>query len=57
MANHQRDNRCAHDGCSCEVNEGQTYCSPSCERADAETQATGDGRCNCGHPDCAAEHG
>lgn len=56
MANNQRGNQCAHDGCNCEVGEGQTYCSPSCERADNETQATSAGRCSCGHPDCAGEH-
>jgi hypothetical protein len=56
MANSERGNQCMHDGCSCDVQEGQTYCSPACERADNETQATSAGRCSCGHPGCEGNH-
>lgn len=41
--------RCAHSGCTCEVEPGQTYCSADCEeQSDDET-------CYCGHADCVPE--
>ena len=50
MAN-ERDNQCAHEGCSCAVREGQSYCSAYCERAETQRAEEG-GSCDCGHPDC-----
>lgn len=41
--------RCAHPGCTCKVEPGQTYCSTDCEeQSDDET-------CICGHADCMPE--
>ncbi|MGZ4997601.1 MAG: hypothetical protein ACXV8P_05815 [Methylobacter sp.] len=41
--------RCAHSGCTCKVEPGQTYCCSDCEeQSDNET-------CYCGHADCVPE--
>jgi len=41
-------NKCAHDGCSCNVPDGEKYCSMTCERAKDVTTIA----CECGHPEC-----
>lgn len=44
---------CAHDGCTCRVPAGQTYCGPHCANAAAEkTLGTETRHCECGHPEC-----
>jgi len=49
--------KCAHDGCMCQVYPGQTYCGPYCATAAAEQSITLEtGRCECGHEHCSA-HG
>lgn len=48
----ERQSQCAHDGCECAVQEGQSYCSAYCERAEAERKETGEADCGCGHADC-----
>jgi hypothetical protein len=40
--------KCRMDACTCEIPEGQRYCSLACERAAGDEE-----RCDCGHPDCA----
>jgi hypothetical protein len=46
--------KCAHEGCTCTVHEGQTYCSPHCATAAAETVIRTDEPCQCGHEACKA---
>jgi len=47
--------KCAHEGCVCEVSNGQTYCGPYCATAAAEAVVHHEpGPCQCGHPDCRA---
>jgi len=45
------DAKCPHEGCTCTVPEGETYCSEYCQR-----HATHEGHiaheCGCGHGDC-----
>lgn len=48
----ERQNQCAHDGCECRVEEGQTYCSPHCARAQTQPAGDRDAGCQCGHADC-----
>jgi hypothetical protein len=50
----ERQNQCAHDGCDCRVEEGQTYCSQYCARADSHTGEEGGG-CQCGHAGCGEQ--
>lgn len=51
----QSTESCAHEGCTCEVPAGQTYCSPHCANAATQTPAeSGVSACQCGHPQCGA---
>ena len=43
--------KCAHEGCVCEVNDGQTYCGPHCASTAGETMAL-EQPCGCGHDAC-----
>jgi hypothetical protein len=43
--------KCAHEGCVCEVDPGQTYCGPFCATSAGETIST-DQPCDCGHERC-----
>ena len=55
---------CAHAGCSCAVDVGETYCSEDCREAgpivdagrDGEPLGLEDAACPCGHPECQAVH-
>jgi hypothetical protein len=50
--------KCAHEGCSCEIPEGQTYCGPFCATAAAESAVNHErGSCECGHDSCKAKPG
>jgi hypothetical protein len=42
--------RCRHDACTCEIPEGQKFCSPFCESGVAKSLS--DDPCKCGHPAC-----
>ena len=42
------EKHCAHSGCSCLMQEEESYCSDECESAE------GDGECGCGHLACRA---
>jgi hypothetical protein len=46
--------KCAHSGCVCTVESGETYCSDCCASMAAGDQAAADDECNCGHPECMA---
>jgi len=57
MASTAPARRCARNGCGCLIEEGQTYCSPHCANAAADTPlAAIDDRCGCGHDDCTLAH-
>ncbi|HEY3519449.1 MAG TPA: hypothetical protein VGK80_00220 [Rhodanobacteraceae bacterium] len=48
--------RCRHEGCRCDVESGQQYCSDHCRNADenpdrADMRVQG-GACGCGHAEC-----
>ncbi len=48
--------RCGHEGCRCEVESEQQYCSEHCRKADqnpdpADPRIQG-GACGCGHSEC-----
>lgn len=50
-------NRCGRNGCRCLIGDGQTYCSPHCANATANTPlAAVDDRCGCGHAGCDHQH-
>jgi hypothetical protein len=55
--------KCAHSGCQCSVDAGQTYCSPSCQQQAQQSQGRQQSqqgsssgqqgaRCSCGHAAC-----
>jgi len=55
--------KCAHAGCQCSVEAGQTYCSPSCQQQaqqsparqqsqQGSSPAMSTAQCNCGHAAC-----
>jgi hypothetical protein len=46
---------CAHEGCRCRVEPGQTYCSPHCANVGVEAPEQREERCACGHPACDSE--
>jgi hypothetical protein len=49
----QTKQKCAHEGCVCEVHSSQSYCSPYCATAAAEHEVTHEhGPCECGHAAC-----
>lgn len=43
--------KCAHDACSCSVDEDTKYCSEHCH--DAADRDIVEIRCDCAHPGCA----
>lgn len=43
--------KCAHASCSCNVAEGQKYCSQICEDSTSITELG----CDCKHPACTGE--
>jgi len=40
--------KCAHVSCSCNVSDGEKYCSAACEGAKDVTELA----CQCGHTNC-----
>jgi hypothetical protein len=44
---------CRHEGCGCQVAEGQEFCSDYC-RDHAGEPGHGQHTCGCGHPECQA---
>jgi hypothetical protein len=49
----QTKQKCAHEGCVCEVQTSHSYCSPYCATAAAEHEVTHEhGPCECGHAAC-----
>jgi hypothetical protein len=48
---HQVNAKCGHAPCVCLVQPGESYCSPYCETASANTSANVL-RCGCGHAEC-----
>lgn len=53
MATQPSKPECAHSACHCEVDAGQTYCSPYCANQVTEPVERNETRCGCGHPQCA----
>jgi metallothionein len=43
-----KEQKCAHENCTCTAAEGSKYCSANCEAA----KGTTDLACGCGHPGC-----
>jgi hypothetical protein len=48
--------RCQHEGCRCDVSEGQGFCSDYCTQHASES-GQGSHACECGHPQCASQAG
>jgi len=46
---------CRHDGCTCQVGQGEEFCSDYCRQHAGDMAHTGHG-CECGHPGCAGHH-
>jgi len=48
--------KCQHEGCGCEVEAGNQYCSEFCRQAaeqpDVDELEVHGGNCGCGHPEC-----
>jgi hypothetical protein len=42
--------KCAHPQCSCQVSQGEEYCSEACEISAAGSEANAE--CGCDHPQC-----
>lgn len=51
MADEKKENICKHPACSCPVEKGEKYCSPTCEGAGDTMQID----CDCGHPSCSGD--
>lgn len=47
---------CAHEGCRCRVEPGQSYCSPHCVNVGVATPERREERCACGHAACDIDH-
>jgi hypothetical protein len=45
--------KCGHESCTCQVEQGQQYCSDDC-RDHASEGHEGGHACECGHPGCGA---
>jgi hypothetical protein len=49
---------CSHSSCRCGdatvEREGKNYCSERCADSALSSAGTSQGKCPCGHPDCAA---
>lgn len=43
--------KCKHPACSCQVKDGEDYCSAACHDARDTTELV----CQCNHPGCAGE--
>jgi hypothetical protein len=41
--------KCAHPGCTCQVESGTQYCSRACEEAGSSSSMS---ECGCGHSGC-----
>jgi hypothetical protein len=44
--------QCEHEGCGCEAQQGERYCSDSCRQAGSSAAQSTTGNCGCGHRDC-----
>jgi hypothetical protein len=51
MADDKDKNICKHPACSCPVEKGEKYCSPTCAGAGDTMQID----CDCGHPSCTGD--
>jgi len=49
----KEDGICQHPACTCEVPEGENYCSPYCSDAGNIQEIS----CNCGHAGCSLAEG
>jgi hypothetical protein len=58
--------KCAHAGCQCAVEPGQTYCSPSCQQMAQQAggrqqsqqgSSAAQAGCGCGHAACRQHSG
>lgn len=50
-----REQRCAHPACHCQVRSGEPYCSEYCRKR-VETPLSDDAaECRCGHAACTAD--
>lgn len=49
MANNKQE-KCAHEMCTCMAEEDSKYCSANCEAEKGLTELA----CECGHPGCKA---
>ena len=48
--------KCAHSPCTCEVKEGQSYCSKYCEHTATSGPPREEKVCECNHKACTAKH-
>lgn len=46
----QKERKCAHEPCNCDVAQGQKFCSDWCKDAGAEEVEIA---CECGHAPCS----
>jgi hypothetical protein len=44
---------CRHDGCTCQVEDGE-FCSDHCREHAGHDEGSEGHACECGHPGCAA---
>jgi len=52
MTTEQAKTKCAHSACNCEIDVGQTYCSPYCANQATEPSEKKETHCGCGHVQC-----
>jgi hypothetical protein len=45
---------CGHQGCHCEVEQGQEFCSDHCREHAGDAAHGGEHACECGHAGCMA---
>lgn len=51
MADEKEGRTCANPTCSCKVQDGQKFCSTSCEGKGKVVELD----CECGHPQCSGD--
>ena len=47
----ERTMTCQHEGCTCQVAEGEQFCGDVCRQHGSGSH--GEHACDCGHPECA----
>ena len=51
-----RASKCKHDGCTCDAQKGELWCSQACRDAQQGYLEEAENACPCGHSQCTTTH-